>query len=253
MLFLHGMLGRGTNWQSFARRFVERCPQWSAVLVDLRMHGRSQGFPPPHTLHAAAGDVAELCDSLELPVRGVLGHSFGGKVALRWLEHASGVEESWLVDTPPGPRERGEGDDTIGHVLATLKKLPSVYAHRTDFVAALQAEDIPKAIALWLAQNLEHEEGGMRLRIDFDAMDALLQDHLRSDLWPVVDALPESHRLHFVVGERSRVFLPRERELARQRADAGTLALHVIENAGHWVHAEAPDALLACMVGSDVP
>ena len=36
ILFLHGILGSGGNWRTFARRFVAARPDWAAVLVDLR-------------------------------------------------------------------------------------------------------------------------------------------------------------------------------------------------------------------------
>src|SRR5690606_41911913 len=41
MLFLHGILGRRSNWRSFSRRWVAARPGWGAVLVDLRGHGDS--------------------------------------------------------------------------------------------------------------------------------------------------------------------------------------------------------------------
>src|SRR5512142_1296285 len=55
---LHGIFGAGRNWASIMRRLVRERPEWGAVLVDLREHGRSGGFPPPHTVATAAGDVA---------------------------------------------------------------------------------------------------------------------------------------------------------------------------------------------------
>ncbi|HZW89380.1 MAG TPA: hypothetical protein VFF12_09900, partial [Myxococcaceae bacterium] len=58
VLFLHGLLGRGGNWRSFGRRWVETHPTWGSVLVDLRLHGDSRaGFTPPHTVPGAAADV----------------------------------------------------------------------------------------------------------------------------------------------------------------------------------------------------
>src|SRR4051812_16958788 len=80
VLFLHGLLGQGGNWRSFARRLNDALPRWGAVLVDLRMHGASQGFLPPHDVFSAARDLAELEAALPGPVHAVLGHSFGGKV-----------------------------------------------------------------------------------------------------------------------------------------------------------------------------
>ena len=87
MLFLHGILGSGANWRTFAKQVVTAQPDWGAVLVDLRLHGDSREIvAPPHTISAAAGDVQELVGMLEASsssrVRGVLGHSFGGKIAL---------------------------------------------------------------------------------------------------------------------------------------------------------------------------
>jgi len=52
---LHGIFGSGRNWASVARRVVRARPEWGAVLVDLREHGESVGFEPPHTLDRAAG------------------------------------------------------------------------------------------------------------------------------------------------------------------------------------------------------
>jgi esterase len=82
MLVLHGILGSGANWRSFARRLTAADPSLGLVLVDLRMHGQSQGAPSPHTLEATARDLFRLQEALALPVSGVIGHSFGGKVAL---------------------------------------------------------------------------------------------------------------------------------------------------------------------------
>ena len=99
MLFLHGILGTRANWRGIARRFVEARPEWGAVLVDLREHGDSLGLPAPHSLHAAAEDVAELERSLAVPVEGALGHSFGGKVVLEWLRSRQGLHtEAWTID-----------------------------------------------------------------------------------------------------------------------------------------------------------
>ena len=84
VLFLHGLLGRGGNWRSFGRRWVETHPSWGAALVDLRLHGESRaGFPPPHTVRAAAEDVLALTPALPGPVEALVGHSLGGKVAAR--------------------------------------------------------------------------------------------------------------------------------------------------------------------------
>src|SRR5690242_5162179 len=80
IVFLHGILGSGANWRTFARQIVAERPEMGALLVDLRLHGESPGFPPPHTVEAAARDVAEALPDIPGRTRAILGHSFGGKV-----------------------------------------------------------------------------------------------------------------------------------------------------------------------------
>jgi esterase len=57
LCILHGSFGAGRNWATVVRRLVAARKDWGAVLVDLRLHGASQGFPPPHTLAACADDA----------------------------------------------------------------------------------------------------------------------------------------------------------------------------------------------------
>jgi pimeloyl-ACP methyl ester carboxylesterase len=39
VLFLHGILGSGKNWSSFAKRVAQQCSLQS-LLIDLRCHGK---------------------------------------------------------------------------------------------------------------------------------------------------------------------------------------------------------------------
>ena len=77
VLVLHGILGTGNNLRPVAQAFQAADPRYLPVLVDLRQHGRSQGFSAPHTLEACAADLVALEQTLPLPVRAVIGHSFG--------------------------------------------------------------------------------------------------------------------------------------------------------------------------------
>ena len=64
IVVLHGIFGSGRNWASVARRLVRRRPEWGVLLVDLRLHGASQGLSPPHTIAACAADVDRLVGAL---------------------------------------------------------------------------------------------------------------------------------------------------------------------------------------------
>src|SRR5688572_10356295 len=115
---LHGIFGRGRNWLSIAKGVVAQRPEWSVVLADLRQHGASRGFDPPHDLEACARDVDALG-----PRDAILGHSFGGKVAL-----VAGAPIVWVVDSDPSAKETaGESME----MLRWLEKHPR-FATRQD-------------------------------------------------------------------------------------------------------------------------
>ena len=242
LFFLHGILGTGANWRTIARRLLEARPEWGAILVDLRMHGRSQGAPPPHSIDASADDLVRLAADLALPVAGVIGHSFGGKVALA-LRGKLAPAETWVLDATPGTRPEPRNDPSSAQlVVDALRAMPGEFPDRGAFVAALTGRGSSRALADWLAMNLEPADGGgFRLRLDLDAVAELLADHYRTDLWSALESGPGA--LHLVVAARSRALDEADR---RRAASLPAVHVHTID-AGHWLHVEAPDALLALL------
>ena len=57
---LHGLLGSSAGMRPFVRALSAQLPDYAFVLTDLRRHGGSAGFAAPHTVAAAAADVAAL-------------------------------------------------------------------------------------------------------------------------------------------------------------------------------------------------
>lgn len=250
MLFVHGILGTRANWRGIARRFVEARPHWGAILVDLREHGESLGLPAPHTLHASAHDVIELGRALALPIRGALGHSFGGKLVLEWLRSRQGqATEAWIIDSSPSPTSANRDTTATAEVIRTLRALPRQWASREAFIAAMVEAGQPQRIAQWLAMNLRRTDDGERtFGPDLGVVRDLIEDYARTDSWDVLEALPDGSTLDLVIGGRSSVFSLSDRErieqLARRKSN---IFIHVIEEAGHWVHVDAAGALVALL------
>ena len=250
MLFLHGILGTRANWRGIARRFVEVKPEWGAVLVDLREHGDSLGFSAPHTLQAAAADVAELVESLSTPVGGALGHSFGGKVVLEWLRSRRGQDtEAWTIDSSPSPSAANRDTTATAEVIRTLDALPAEWDSRDAFVAAMVEAGQPPPIAQWLAMNLRRTyDGGRAFGPNLEVIRDLIEDYARSDAWDVLEALPDGCTLDVVVGGRSEVFSLSDRARVERIAEQNSrVSVHVIEHASHWVHVDVADALVALL------
>jgi pimeloyl-ACP methyl ester carboxylesterase len=249
MLVLHGLLGSGANWRSFARRLAPARPAWGFLLVDLRMHGQSQGAPPPHTVAACADDLVRLVERLALPISGVLGHSFGGKVALAYTERAGReLDQAWILDATPGAQRRAAETKAV---LRTLRDVPQPLPSRERFVEIVMDHGHPRGIGDWLAMNLRPSEDGFRLRLDLDAVEALLDDYLSVDLWPVLERAAGARDFHVVVAGRSDAFDDADRaRLAALAAREPRVHAHLVEGAGHWVHVDAPDALFELLAGA---
>lgn len=248
MIFAHGIFGTGANWRTFARRWVQARPGWGALLVDLREHGRSQGLPGPHTVAAAARDLLALDGSEN--VRGIVGHSFGGKVALEYVALRGGdLDEAFILDSTPGARPDARGSEETERVFALLSNLPPRLPSRAAFNDALSAAGLASGIVQWLAMGVvrEDDDAGTyyRFRLDLGAIRALLDDYFTRDLWPVLESPPGAVKLHVVVGGRSSVIDEADRERLRAIAAAhpDRVTLTTIPDAGHWVHVDAPDAL----------
>jgi pimeloyl-ACP methyl ester carboxylesterase len=253
MLFLHGILGSGANWRTFAKQVVAADPTWGAVLVDLRLHGESQaGFLAPHTIEAAARDVAELIEEIEArtsaPVRSLLAHSFGGKVALELARLRSGdLDHLFVVDSTPSARPDAKGSESTRHIVELLTELPSEFPDRAAFTAWIEARGVSRPTAMWLAMNVRPLPNTTRFvfRIDLPGIRALLADYFRVDLWDVLERPRGPMQAHLIVGGRSGVVDAEDRERA---ARCPQTTLDVIEEADHWVHVDAPDALRAIVL-----
>ena len=84
LILLHG--GPGYDHSSFKPIFSQLADVAQIVYVDHRGHGRSDRRPAPEwTLDTFADDIVRLCDALGICKPVVLGQSFGGFVAQRYL------------------------------------------------------------------------------------------------------------------------------------------------------------------------
>lgn len=242
---LHGILGSGRNWRSFARRLSEAHPEWQFWMPDLRGHGGAPPRPPPHTVEAVARDLWDL-PTPEV----VIGHSFGGKVALTWARVAPvPPREVVVLDAPPGRSPPSDRTHEALAVLRAVRDAPCPAASREDLRDHLRRAGLPESIVAWLLTSTRRQSDpeGWTWVYDIDAVQDMIEDYFALDLWPLLapGALPT--RVRFVRAGRSDRWT--EAELARFDV-APHLALETIPNAGHWVHVDAPDALRALLARS---
>lgn len=262
LLLLHGILGSGGNFRTLAKGLVTARPEWGVALVDLRGHGLSSEAPEPNTVEAAAGDLHALEGELGAPVAAVAGHSFGGKVALAYLGQrvargADPLAHGLILDSTPTARAASPTAEDSLTVLGMLERLPPRFTSRADFSERVRAEGYSQGITDWLAMNVRRDGDAFTFRLDLKVIRALVENYFTRDLWSVVESPAAARRLHFLVGGHSTLVDTSDRQrLAAIARRSPHVALHVLEDAGHWLHVDEPAGVLAHFVaalGDDEP
>lgn len=242
---LHGIYGRGRNWGAVARHLATRRPDWACVLLDLRHHGASPRTPPPHTVEAAAADVVSSAAGRGEAIDAILGHSFGGKVALRVAAaRPAALRQVWVIDATPGAGTTG---GEAWRLLQAVRALPPHFASRQAAVAAITAAGFAPAVAEWMTTNLERDGDRYVWALDLGAMEALLEDFFRVDLWAAIEEPPEGLTIHVVKATGSDVLAPAacgRIEAAGRRH--GRVQLHRLPG-GHWIHTDNPQGIIALL------
>jgi pimeloyl-ACP methyl ester carboxylesterase len=244
-----------------ASKLAKLRPEYRFCLVDLRHHGESQGAPPPNTLAACAADLAALLAELGQEPDVIAGHSFGGKTALMFSQLFPGrARQVWVLDSNPGSQEPSADNEVI-RVIACVRKTTTPAADRAQVVAELVGQGLSSGTSNWLATNLQRQADGFVWRFNLDAIYELMLDYFRVDLWPVLESGQTESDYRVVVAERSDRWAPESRarleamlETVRSREHTvrgnGTVELHVVPNAGHWLHVDNPSFLLELMASN---
>ena len=152
---------------SFAARLQRRRTDLSVVLVDLRHHGLSSPNGKSD-LQACALDLVELQANLVgqgLPLfDAIVGHSFGGKVALAALQPTlidsfPGLSELWTLDSSPGPlSDLPEDRHEVARVISALRQIPILpLSDRKPLLTLLPEQGFSLAIMKWMTTNLRRE------------------------------------------------------------------------------------------------
>lgn len=236
LLILHGLLGANGNWHTLSRTVFQDVA--TVYAVDQRNHGRS-----PHAdrmdYEAMAADIRAFIERHDLGRVSLLGHSMGGKTAMQTaLSYPKIVDRLIVADM--APKAYTARHEKLLDALAGID--PSTYDDRGAIDAAL-AEDVPsRPIRQFLLKNLDYDGETYTWKMNLDAI-RTHYDALNAAL--PADATFEGPTL-FVRGGASDYVADDDLPGIRKRFP--TARLETIDGAGHWLHADSPDAFSEVVV-----
>jgi pimeloyl-ACP methyl ester carboxylesterase len=228
LILLHGLFGASDNWHTIATRLAER---FHVIVPDLRNHGQS-----PHSdemdYPLMAGDLAELLAAQGLPGADILGHSMGGKVAMQLaLTQPKLVRKLVVADI--SPRGYTPLHNEIISALAALDV--SSFSARQE-IEEMLAGPIPSLnLRRFLLKNLGRGAGG---KFEWKINLAGLEENYPS-VRAAVAGTPFAGPTLFIRGGRSEYIQATGEPLIQELFPHAEI--RTIENATHWLHADAPD------------
>jgi len=236
LVIAHGLLGAGRNWGALAKRLAKRR---KVIVADLRGHGDSP-WSDDVSYPAMAGDLAETIGAEAGGRADVLGHSMGGKVAMTLaLAQPSRLRKLIVADVAPVVYDHSHADTLAAMAALDLSRI----TRRADADRALR-DSIPNAaLRAFVAQNLAIEDGAARWRPDIAALAAGMAGLVGFPAHFAHDSF--AGPALFLRGGASDYVTPAMHGAIRARFPAARI--ETLEGAGHWLHAEQPEAFLAAV------
>lgn len=228
LLLVHGLFGMGDNLAMIARPLSDHFQVHS---LDLRNHGRSPRAASM-SFSEMASDLVEYMDQNAVDSAHVLGHSLGGKVAMQLALSAPGRVAKLIVAdiAPVSYPQRGHDEIFAGIRAVGLAGLRS----RIDADKAMAQHILDPAVRQFILKNLYRDaDRGFDWRINVDALWQCYDQLRQAVAGPAFngDAL-------FIKGGLSPYIQDQHWPVIKQLFP--NAQLQVVEQTGHWLHAENP-------------
>jgi len=235
IIILHGLFGTLDNWKTMATKLSE---EYLVYIIDQRNHGKS-----PHTKEFSydlmAQDLYEFMDHNWIQRATIIGHSMGGKVAMQFaLEYPEMVNQLIVVDI--APQENEPGHEQIFDAMLSLDMEQLENRNQADELLKAKIPDL--SVRQFLLKNISRtKEGGYRWKMNLP----VIYENYSEVLAEISSDEPfEAPTLFLNGGQSDYVDADKIPGIKALFTDA---RFETIEEAGHWIHAEAPEKFLAAI------
>lgn len=226
LLIVHGLFGSARNWGVIAKRLSETR---RVITVDMRNHGQSF-WSGTHSYGDLSQDLAKVIDA-QGGAAEVLGHSMGGKAAMRLaIERPDMVKKLIVADIAPVAYDHSQS-----HLIKAMQALSlDEITTRGDADRQLSTQVESPQVRAFLLQSLNLKTEPPEWRLNLDVLDAQM-DLITG--WEHIKGNYKGPTL-FLSGATSTYVQPEHRETIKGYFPTARFAK--ILGAGHWLHAEKP-------------
>lgn len=241
-VILHGLLGSSRNWHRAAEALSADAPVW---VPDARNHGDSP-HTQDHTYHALAGDLEAFLGQHGLGRIRLIGHSMGGKTALRFaVDHPGVLERLVIVDIAPKPYERLFASELAAMEALDLGALPN----RQAADHALQQVAPDWAFRQFLLSNLSRDRDSKAFRWSCHlSLLRAAEAHIATN--PLQPGEQFAGECLCIRGEHSNFLTEGDLPLLRQHCPQARLA--TVAGAAHNPHFDNLPGFLECLGVGDL-
>lgn len=235
-VILHGLFGNSDNWQTHGKRLSE---YYRVIMVDLRNHGHSD-WSEDFSYELMVTDLKELFDDLNLQDAILLGHSMGGKVSMLFAQQFPELLEKLIIvdmgvkSYPPHHQHILEALNTLD--LSTINNRSQADEHLSKYINSVGVRQFLLKNIYWI------EKGKMAWRMNIPVLQREMDNILSA-----LDSKECFVQTLFIRGGLSEYILDEDiSEIENVFPDS---ELITIDDSGHWVHAEQPEAFIDAVLG----
>ena len=233
LILIHGLFGNADNLAGIKRYFESN---FNIVSVDLPDHGESP-WTSSFSMSDAAEAIFDIMQSLNIEKTAVLGHSLGGKVAMKLaLNHGDKISHLIVADIAPVSYDHSHQAVFDGLNAVPLNSIQSRKDAEKEMAAHVKEPGVRQFLLKSLYQD-ESEAWKWRFNVA-----GLIASYSHIIDWEQTNQTFDGVTL-FIKGSESDYITPAYRnDITRYFPKAKA---HIIEGTGHWLHAEKPGAFNA--------
>ncbi len=227
LIIIHGLFGSADNWGTLGKKFAE----YSEVhLIDLRNHGRSF-HSNDMNYGLMVDDLIEYINHYKLEKPILLGHSMGGKTAMKLaIEHPATLDKLVIADIAPKyypPHHQSIIKAMLSVDFSTISSRKEVDNILSNYISEIGVKQFILKNIYW------KEDKTLAFRMNIQAISNHYEDLMKSNLFGKYD-----NPTLFLKGEKSFYIQEEDKKSIENLFPNATIK--TISKAGHWLHAENP-------------